>query len=512
VSQKIRQSWLRNRKSRIERRVRDRAWSAQDRPMLQARNIHYDVSDKTRAIGAGGIGAMHLLAQKTGLVDGIDRHVDVLKVHLPYHESDHVLNIAYNILCGGRVLDDIELRRNDEVYLDALGAERIPDPTTAGDFCRRFSEEDIEDLMRAINEARLHVWKLQPKEFFKEAFLDADGTFVETTGECKEGMEICYKGYWGYHALVVSLANTREVLQIENRSGNRPSHEGAGARFELAMELCRKAGFRKITLRGDTDFTQTKYLDGWDEDGVRFIFGIAAMPNLVEIADALPNSAWKPLRRKPKHERKTKPRKRPENVKEGIVKEREFKNIRLRSEEVAEFEYKPGPCKKTYRIVLVKKNLTIEKGEIALFDEIRYFLYITNDSETAPEEIVRLANERCEQENLIEQLKGGVRALHAPVNTLHSNWAYMVMGSLAWTLKAWFGLILPEGGRWADRRKAEKDRVVRMEFRTFLNRFVLIPTQIIRQGRRIIYRLLSWKPELPIFFRAVDRLQDRALC
>jgi len=508
----MRRDWLRKCKRGIDRRLRDRAWSAQDRPMLQASNIHYEGSDKTRAIGVGGIGAMHLLAQKTGLVDAIDRHVQVLKAHLPYHESDHVLNIAFNILCGGRVLDDIELRRNDEVYLDALGAERIPDPTTAGDFCRRFSEEDIEDLMGAINEARLLVWKLQPEEFFKEAFLDADGTFVETTGECKEGMEICYKGSWGYHALVVSLANTREVLQIENRSGNRPSHEGAGARIDLAIRLTTKAGFRKVTIRGDTDFTQTIYLDGWDEDGVRFIFGIDAMPNLVEIADFLPNSAWKPLRRKAKYKVKTKPRERPENVKEGIVKEREFKNIRLRSEEVAEFEYKPGACKKTYRVVVVKKNLTIEKGELALFDEIRYFFYITNDSETAPEEIVRLANERCEQENLIEQLKGGVRALHAPVNTLHSNWAYMVMGSLAWTLKAWFGLILPEGGRWADRRQAEKNRVVRMEFRTFLNRFVLIPTQIIRQGRRIIYRLLCWKPELPVFFRAVDRLQDRALC
>lgn len=480
--------------------------------MLRGSNLHYEMADRARGIGVGGIGAMHLLARKTGLVGAIDRHVQVLKLHLPYHESDHVLNIAYNMLCGGKTLEDIELRRKDEVFLNALGAQRIPDPTTAGDFCRRFEEDDIEDLQRAIDEVRLAVWKEQPEEFFEEAVIDADGTFVETTGECKEGMEINYKGRWGYHVLLVSLANTREPLQIENRSGNRPSYEGAGARIDIVIRLCRRAGFRKITLRGDTDFTQAEYLDDWNEDGVRFIFGIDAMPNLVVEADLLPGAAWKPLRRRSKHEVKTKPRERPKNIKERIVREREFENIRLRSEEVSEFDYKPGPCKKTYRVVVVKKNLTREKGEIALFDEIRYFFYITNDRETAREEIVRLANERCEQENLIEQLKSGVRALHAPVNTLHSNWAYMVMGSLAWTLKAWFGLILPENGRWAERHKAEKVWVVRMEFRTFLNRFVHIPTQIIRQGRRIIYRLLSWKPELSVFFRAVDRLHGRALC
>ena len=197
MSKKIRGQRLRDGKRRIERRLRDRAWSPQDRPMLRASNIHYEVSDRTRAIGEGGIGAIHLLAQRTGLVDAIDRGVHVLKLHLPYHESDHVLNIAYNILCGGRSLEDIERRRNDEVFLDALGAQRIPDPTTEGDFCRRFTEEDIEDLMQAINEVRVEVWKRQPDSFFEEACIDGDGTFVETTGECKEGMDISYKGKWG---------------------------------------------------------------------------------------------------------------------------------------------------------------------------------------------------------------------------------------------------------------------------------------------------------------------------
>ena len=140
---------------------------------------------------------MHLMARKIGLVDAIDRHLHLLKVHLPYHESDHVLNIAYNLLAGGTCLEHIELLRNDETYLDALGARRIPDPTTAGDFCRRFDQRRIELLQEAFNETRLSVWGRQPKKFFDEAVIDADGTLVETDGECKQGMDIAYDGTWG---------------------------------------------------------------------------------------------------------------------------------------------------------------------------------------------------------------------------------------------------------------------------------------------------------------------------
>jgi hypothetical protein len=194
-----------------------------------------------------------------------------------------VLGIAYNVLCGGMCLQDIERRRQDEVYLDALGAQRIPDPTTAGDFCRRFDEPAIEALQAGINETRLRVWRAQPVEFFDEAIIDADGTLAETTGECKDGMDIAYTGVWGYHPLVVSLANTQEPLFLVNRSGNRPSAEGAAERFDQARTLCRDAGFRRITFRGDTDFSQTCHVDRWDADGVRFVFGYDARANVIAI-------------------------------------------------------------------------------------------------------------------------------------------------------------------------------------------------------------------------------------
>ena len=171
--------------------------------MFSATNIRYELAGRSKGIGCGGIGMMHLLARRTGLAQAIDRDLHVLKRHVPYHESDHVLNLAYNILDGGTCIEDIELRRNDENYLDALGAKRIPDPTTEGDFCRRFAAEDVEALMDTINEVRLNVWRQQPEEFFDQAIIDLDGTLTATTGQCKEGMDINYKGQWGYHPLVV---------------------------------------------------------------------------------------------------------------------------------------------------------------------------------------------------------------------------------------------------------------------------------------------------------------------
>ena len=227
--------------------------------MFSASNIHYEMADRLRGLNCGGIGAIHRMVVALGLVEALDRDVQLLKVHLPYHESDHVLNIAYNFLCGGTCLEDLELRRNDEAYLDALGAMRIPDPTTAGDFCRRFeTDSQVLALMEAINQVRLKVWKQQPPEFFREAVLDVDGTLAPTDGECKQGMDMSYKGLWGYHPLLISLANTKEPLYLVNRSGNRPSHEQADEYLDKAIDLLRRAGFLKIRMRGDTDFTQTE--------------------------------------------------------------------------------------------------------------------------------------------------------------------------------------------------------------------------------------------------------------
>jgi len=254
--------------------------------MMGAARARYEVAERTEATSHGGIALAHRIARRSGLVAAIDGQVSLLKIHCPYYESDHVLNIAFNAMCGGQTLDDIELRRNDAAFLNALQTEAIPDPTTAGDFCRRFEEGDIQALMAAINETRLGVWAKQGTELTSQtAVVEADGSIVKTTGERKQGMGMSYKGIWGYHPLVVSLANTGEVLYIANRSGNRPSHEGAAAYFDRAVALCRRGGFKDVLLRGDTDFSLTANFDRWDDDGVRFIFGYDASATMRGFAE-----------------------------------------------------------------------------------------------------------------------------------------------------------------------------------------------------------------------------------
>jgi hypothetical protein len=500
---------LRKRKRSIERRLAAaRKHEDSGHPVLSKRVITYEMSARVRAIKHGGIGGAHQLVVQSGLIEEIDETLELLKIHRPYHESDHVLNIAYNVLCGGRTLEDIELLRQDEAHLDALGVAAIPDPTTAGDFCRRFEAEHVDILMDAINEARLKVWEGQEPEFFeKTARIEADGSIVETTGECKGGMGLSHTGKWGYHPLLISLANTKEPLFICNRSGNRPSYEGAAGYLDRAIELCRRGGFSDILLRGDTDFAQTQHLDRWDDDGVRFVFGYKAYENMKQQADRFDAAQWAELTRKADQafdgagQRQKQPR-----IKEQIVRENGYKNIRLDSETLSEFDYSPTACDKPYRVVVLKKNLTIERGEQALIDEIRYFFYITNDRQMSADQVVFEANERCDQENLIEQLKNGVRALHAPVSTLNANWAYMVMASVAWTIKAWMALTLPISPRWRTKHEAEQERWLTMEFRTFLNEVIGVPAQIVETGRRLVYRFLASRPQLPVFFRLTKAL------
>ena len=510
MNKKIRKQSAR-RKRRIQERL-DKTKFSGDCPMIAATNIHYELADRAQAVSAGGIGLIHQLVKRLQLDEAINRHVPIFKLYLPYSESDHVLNIAYNLLAGGACLEHLELRRCDEAYLDALGARRVPDPTTAGDFCRRFGFGTIFALMEVFNATRLQVWKQQPQSFFEEAFIDADGTMVETYGQCKQGIDINYKGQWGYHPLIVSLANTGEPLYLVNRSGNRPSHEDADFYLGRAVALCRQAGFRKITLRGDTDFTQTAHLDGWDDDGVRFVFGIDAMENLYEIVENLPANAWKRLKRLPAKRPKTESRQRPENVKQRIVREREFTNIKLCQEYVAQFDYSPTLCNKTYRVVVVWKDLEVSEGQKKLFDDNKCFFYITNDRESSAAQVVFTANDRCDQENLIQQQKHGVRALTVPLDSLMSNWAYMVIASLAWSLKAWAALLLPVNPRWKEKHQREKRTLLRMDFATFRSALINVPAQIVRTGRKIIYRLLGWNSWQPVFFRLLDQLRRPLRC
>jgi hypothetical protein len=252
---------------------------------------------------------------------------------------------------------------------------------------------------------------------------------------------------------------------------------------------------------------------------VRFVFGLDVTAGLHVDVDDLPYSAWKPLERPPKYEVRTQPRARPPRVKQQIVEERQFKDIRLIDEEVAEMPYQPTACKITYRLVIVRKNLrVIEPKQNRLFEDYRYFFYLTNDWESTPEEVVFSANDRCQQENILAQL-AALRALHAPVDNLLSNEAYMLMTALAWNLKAWLALGLPEntpspkgGSPQHAKQTSAKRRLLGVEFRTFVNYFLRVPAQVIKTGRRVVVRLLAYNDWQPVFFRFIETFARPCRC
>jgi hypothetical protein len=344
---------------KIERRLAEAVVPNVDGPVLGRARIGYELSERTKGTAHGGMGLIAGVVERSGLAAEIDESRSLLAVHRPYYESDHVLNVAYNALCGGTRLEDIEARRNDRVFLDALGAASLPDPTTAGDFARRFDAEAIMALAEAINRARLRVWAASGQDLSAQtARIDADATIVPTDAETKAGMDIAYNGIWGYSALMVSLANHKEPLYLGLAGANRPSHEGVVPLQDRAVALCRSAGYGDILLRGDTDYALTAEFDRWSDDGVRFVFGYDARPNLVEAAGDVPDEMYRDLVRRAERAVATAPRTRPANVKDDIVRARGYKNIRTTAEEVIELPYRPGsasattgwwPCARTSR-------------------------------------------------------------------------------------------------------------------------------------------------------------------
>ncbi len=322
--------------------------------MLSGRNIHYDFDGRYSGISCGGIGIILQMVQSLGLTEEINSKLDLLKRHLPCHESDHILNIVFNILAGGTCLEDIELLRNNEPYIDALGAQIIPDPTTAGDFLRRFNRENIIMFMDLVNNIRKHIWLKQSQSFKKEAIINVDGTIVPTTGECKGGMDISYNKLWGYHPLVISLASTREALYIVNRPGNVPSHTDSALWIDKAIDLVSDV-FETVYVRGDTDYSLTSNFDRWSERCI-FVFGVDARENMIRIADSISESQWELFEREAKYTITTEERERPVNVKDQVIEERGFKKIETEAEYLAEFIYQPKKCNKTYRVIVLKKD------------------------------------------------------------------------------------------------------------------------------------------------------------
>jgi hypothetical protein len=484
----------RKRKKKIQNRL-ENINEFRTQPMLNFQNILFELSQRTSATVFGGIGLVNKIANTIGLQKFIDDNLGLFKIHNPYFESDHILTMAYNILCGGTCLEDIERLRNDISFLDALGAKRIPAPTTAGDFLRRFKANDVIQLMNILNSLNKTIWNATVKKKSTDAILDIDDTIQMVYGEKKEGIALSYNGKWGFAPLVITEVNTGTHLYLVNRSGNKTFDSKVSDWIDKSIETV-KDNFKNIYIRGDSEFCLTEDFDKWNKIGNFFTFSYKCLNTLVYKALLLPGNKWRRLWREKKHEDNGKP-----NYKQTFIQEKGYRDIRLIKEYVAEFRYQPSKCKKEYRMIAVKKIIEVTEGQDFLFEENRFFFYITNIEHMTPEEIIRFINGRCNHENKIQQLKDkdGVHALKMPAAEFTANWAYMVIGALAWNMKSWVGLFM--------KSKSKSEEVISMEMKRFQNYLINIPCQIITSGRYITYRFLNYTSWLDEMFRAFSSLK-----
>lgn len=456
--------------------------------------------ERGEATAYGGLSLAAALVGRLGVERALDRALDLLQSHRPFTESDHVLTHVYNLFVGGTCIEDIGHLQASEPVRRMLGAVRIPDPTTAGDFLRRFDPESLGALDGAIDVGQEGVWRRRyGRKKVDRAIVDLDSHVHPVYGDQKEGADFSYKGPLAYHPLVISLAETQECLRLINRPGNTPSAEGAEAHLEeLFPWLLRR--FRKVVVRGDAAFCNQKIFDACEAHGQYFAVVSPAQRNFEALADALPESAWKPYRgpggRARSAPRPSRRRRRRPNLRRRLARQRGKHDLKLERQWVAEIPYQPERSKRTFRLVIRRQRIE-EHHQGELFELWRYRYVMTNlPRSTSTQEAVDLTYQRCDQENVIEQLQHGIAGMRMPTGGLLSNAAFLTCARLAHNLKAWLAqLALPR-------------ETMRWEWKRFRHAFVYVAARVLRQSRQIHVRIAASHRTAPTIVQAHARLQN----
>jgi hypothetical protein len=446
------------------------------------------------ATADGGLALAHQLAMGVGLDRSINRHLHLLEFNLPYFESDHVLTHAYNLFSGGRYIEDIASLQDSRAVKNLLGACRIPDPTTAGDFLRRFGEGDLGALQAAIDEARIKVWRALPPRKRRHITLEMDSTLKVVYGECKQGADFSYKGTWSYHPLLFTLAETGELLRVVNRSGNRPSAEGAAEMLGPCLEMLAEH-FGQILVRGDTKFSTGPILKTLADHGADFVIGYPMTSALQSVALNLKPASWKPFRRQKGLARPVRGRRRKRRrQRQRIARRRGYRRVSTIREWVAEIPFTPPGLDHPVRLVILRKWVRQERQR-ELLTHYTYRAFVTNlPPAISPAHVVRHADRRCNQENAIEQAKNGLGAMRMPTGTLLANAAFLMAGQIAWNLRAWLSLLaLPQP-------------TLRWEWGWFRRAFVHAPAHIISRSRSALVRIAGSHRFAPYIVRASRHL------
>jgi hypothetical protein len=475
--------------------AKDRAWPTTRGRVLRHPKLHVEET-QADVTSYGGLALATGVARALDLPRLLDERLNLLKRQLPYTESDHVLSQVYNLFVGGSCLEDMANLQGSEAVRRLLGACRLPDPTTAGDFLRRFDQPALDALNHAIDDAQERVWRRRFKKRRQPlAIVDLDSHVREVYGVQKEGADFSYKGTWSYHPLVISLAGTQECLRLINRPGNAPSAEGAANQLRKLLPRLGQR-FRQVIVRGDSAFLDHEILDTCADADQCFAIVMASYPNVVDLADKLPERTWQRFKPRAQREpRKKQQRRRRGNLRRRTARRRNKRDLLLRKQWVAEIPYQPARCKYSYRLIIRRQLIEEVDKQGNLFDLWRYRFALTNLTDRSAEEVLDLTYRRCDQENLIEQLQNGLAGMRMPTGELLSNAAFLCCARLAHNLKSWLAqLALP-------------NEVARWEWKRFRHAFVYVAATVIRRARQTWVRLAASHRYHGDLARALTRLQ-----
>jgi hypothetical protein len=448
---------------------------------------HVEVDQRSEVTPYGGLALATAFLRRFKVAELIDRHVMVFLVHLPYYESDHVLAQVLNLYVGGTCIEDVASLQHSEAARRIIGACRLPDPTTAGDFLRRLHEKEhqLPGLRCAVDQVQAAVWRRLRRDRDRRgeawSIVDVDGHVKPLYGVHKEGADF-YKSTWCYQPLIVSLAGTGECLAIRNRPGNVRSSDGAAGVLDQVLPRVRERGGRML-VRGDSDFDRSDVRAACDRAGAYFAFVGREFQDRPKLVAKIPEVAWKPFRTRAHRaqvEHRTHPsfvaRRKKRNRRRQRARARNFTEKQLVKQWVTEVA-QTDPDGKPYRLVIRRQLIEHRQGQRALFDEYRYRYIVTDlPASVSTQDAIDLTYERCDQENVIEQLGSGLAAWRMPVAEFDGNSAWLEIARLAWNLGKWIALL------------AFPPEVVRWEWKRFRQAFVYAAAQVIRRSRQIVLR------------------------
>lgn len=419
------------------------------------------------------------LIRKLGIAEAIDGNISILERHRPYHESDHVLNIVYNFLTGGEALVDIARLREDRSFLKVLGAEGVPDPTTAGDFLARFSDADIAGFQSTLEKIQNNAFSLLDKKRRKRATIDGDSSIHEVYGKKKEGADYSYNNKWSYNALYMSIAETGDMVYQELRSGS--TYSSAGAREKLPGIIERLQGyFGEMRFRGDSAFYDKEIVKVCNKRGVEFYIVADQTGKLLGRVMEIEEGQWKPFHEgKPQgkgRRNRVQKRKKRKNHKKAVALRRNL-TLKVRGKaEVASFEYQPIDWEKPYRFVVKRTEIIDKTHQLYFEDKLCKYAYhiIATNSKKNDAQVMQVAQRRANQENLIKDFKDGLGLSHVPTGFFNANKVYFLIAALAWNIKTWILNLLKIG-----------DGAV-MRFKRFLYKWIYRASIVSTTGRNTV--------------------------